>query len=103
MKMSKIMFHTQQSNLLTYCVQLLLASTIVTKSINCFVLENTEWSRGIADAKSDNATTTTIDDSNGDVSTDFLPIDDDNNNADDEYSTLANDATSLDDIETGKY
>lgn len=120
--MKKYSFHVQQSNVVTYCVHLLLVSTIVTKSINCFVLENTEWSTMIADTNrhesSDNVTTATIDDSTGQkISTEFLPKitgdDDDgddgndrnNNNADDEYSALAkaNDVTSMNDIETGKY
>lgn len=108
--MSKYFFHVRQPNLLTYCLYLLFASIVVTKSINCFVLENTKWSRQITAANkhepSDNATATTIDDGNdNNASTDFLPkiSDDDSKTDSNEYSTSANDVTSMDDIETGKY
>lgn len=106
-KMTKYFVSVQPSILLTYCLYLLLASSIVTKSINCFVLENSEWSTVIADTNRDempdNTTITTTeksnDDSNGYTSTNFQLKASDN----DEYSTLANDDTSMGDIETGKY
>lgn len=110
--MSKYFFHVRQPNLLIYCLYLLFASTVVTKSINCFVLENTKWSKQIAGANKhetpDNGTATTIhdgDDNNSNASTDFLPkISDDESNAGaNKYSTSANDVTSMDDIEIGKY
>lgn len=108
--MSKYFFHVRQPNLLTYCLYMLFAATIVTKSMNCFVLENTKRSRQIAGANqhemSDNATATAIDDGNdSNASTDFLPkiSDDDSSVGDNKYSTSANDVTSMDDIETGKY
>lgn len=107
--MLKSIFNVLQTNCLTYCLYLLLASTIVTKSINCFVLENTEWSTVIKDINthgtSDNATTTTtIDDSTDDASTDLLrKLTEDTNNVGNEHSAPANDVTLIDDIETGKY
>lgn len=107
--MLKSIFNVLQTNCLTYCLYLLLASTIVTKSINCFVLENTEWSTVISDINthgtSDNSTTTTtIDDSTDDASTDLLrKLAEDINEAENGHSAPANDVASIDDIETGKY
>lgn len=108
--MSTYFFRVQQSNVLVHCLYLLLATTIVTKSINCFVLENTNWSTVLADANkygiSENTTTPTNDNGssssdNGDATMNFLPKISDTANI--EYLISATDGTSMDDIETGKY
>lgn len=113
--MSKYICDRRESNSLMNCICLLVVASLVTKSINCFVLDqqNTEWSTvAVATEETDiqpnrhetsNNVTNNTSMTGDNILTDFLAKFIDNDNDDDNAHDGDDDEYSMDDIETGKY